>query len=163
MHWTKGEYQVSDEKSLLRVSAIRLLMQQGEWCSGYSEDKIRRLVQKSYWLGLYLKEELIGLARVVTDMETVALVTDFIIDEQHRRHGLGSWLMECLVNHPELRRTSMSLGTQDGDRFFNKFGFERNGGMMHRFPLPDRAPHPSSRPVGFPPKGSAIDRKEDPA
>jgi GNAT superfamily N-acetyltransferase len=156
MNWTNANYVVDDDKSRLRIPEIRSLMQQGEWCADYSEEIIERLIQNSFWLGLFLNGCLVGLARVVTDKETVSLITDFIIDEPHRGNGLGSWLMKCLIAHPELHGTSMSLGTQDADLFFNKFGFERVGSFMHRFQRPDPRPRRSSGSVGFPPKSGSL-------
>ena len=134
MDWTRGEFVVSDNKAGLRVAEIAELMKQGYWCKHYTSEKIARLVEKSFWLGLYANEKLIGFARAVTDKETVTLITDFIVDENYRGGGHGAWLMACLLEHPDLQATSMSLGTQDGDGFFEKYGFERQGAQMHRAP-----------------------------
>ena len=152
MNWTKGDYLVSDDKDRLQTSEIEVLMKQGEWSSKYSPERIERLRIMSFWLGLYLKGQLIGLARMVTDQETVTMITDVIIHEAHQRKGLGSWLLDCLVKHPCLKETSMSLGTQDADRFFERLGFERSGSLMHRFPPPVRSPGITGAPPGFGPK-----------
>ena len=63
MNWTRGEYLVSDEKERLKIPEIAAIMKQGFWCSHYTSDKIARLVQTSFWLGVYLKNRLIGFAR----------------------------------------------------------------------------------------------------
>src|SRR5438128_946005 len=127
MQWTRADFVVSDDKSRLKVGEIAALMKQGYWCKHYTAEKISRLVEKSFWLGLYADEKLVGFARAVTDKETVTLITDFIVDKDYRGSGQGAWLMVCLLEHPDLKETSMSLGTQDADRFFEKYGFERQG------------------------------------
>src|SRR5947209_8149705 len=142
MIWTRGEYLVSDEKERLKIPEIAAIMKQGFWCSHYTSDKIARLVQTSFWLGVYLKNRLIGFARVVTDKTTVSMIMDIIIDKEHQGDGHGAWLMACLLEHPDLNETSMSLGTQGADEFFEKFGFERDGALMHRAPNAPPPPPP---------------------
>ncbi len=160
MKWIKDTFEVNDRKGLLTVDSIKPLFEQGEWCRDYSDDQIRRLIRNSFWLGLYSSATLIGFARMVTDKETVTLITDFIVDSKYRNRGLGSWLIRCLIQHPKLRRTSMSLGTQDADLFFNRFGFERLGSLMHRFVLPEHRPDVVPKVVGFPPKYELQPRRE---
>src|SRR5882672_5816202 len=143
MHLTRGDFVVSDDKARLVVAEIAALMKQGYWCSHYTPEKISRLVENSFWLGLYTNEKLIGFARVVTDKETVTLITDFMVHKEYRGGGHGAWLMACLLEHPDLKETSMSLGTQDGDRFFEKYGFERQGAQMHRAPNTPPPPPPA--------------------
>jgi GNAT superfamily N-acetyltransferase len=142
MIWSRGEFLVSDDKSLLKVPQVAGLMRQGYWCKHYDAEKIARLIEKSFWLGVYLRDELVGFARVVTDKETVTMITDFVVDEKHRKTGHGAWLMACLLEHPELKDTSFSLGTQDADNFFEKFGFTREGSQMHRAPNAPPPPPP---------------------
>jgi GNAT superfamily N-acetyltransferase len=135
MNWTQGNYVVSDEKKRLKVSRIAAIMKQGFWCAGYTKGKIARLVQNSFWIGLYFRGQLVGFTRVITDKETVTTILDFMIHKAHQGQGNGTFLMTCLIEHPYLKNTSMSLGTQTADHFFEKFGFERNGSMMHRWPV----------------------------
>ena len=146
MNWTNGDYLVSDEKDRLKVADVENLIKQGEWCADYSRQKIARLLEKSFWLGVYKEATLVGLARMVTDEETVTMITDVIVDKAHRGRGVGSLLMECLIAHKDLSKTSMSLGTQDADRFFEKFGFERMGSLMHRLLRPQRLPTSQEAP-----------------
>lgn len=142
MNWTRGHFLITDDKARLGVPEIAALMKQGYWSSHYTPEKITRLLANSFWLGLFTRQKLIGLARVVTDKETVTLITDFIVSQEFRGQGHGAWLMSCLLEHPDLKETSMSLGTQDGDRFFEKYGFERQGAQMHRAPNTPPPPPP---------------------
>ena len=163
MNWTRGGFVVSDDKERLKVGQIEALMKQGYWSAHYKADTIARLLQTSFWLGVHLKGTLIGLARVVTDKTTVTLITDFIIHDDYRGNGHGAWLMSCLLEHPDLKETSMSLGTQDADAFFEKFGFERDGALMHRAPNtpPPPAPPPLKPRGRGKPGGAGKKRRED--
>jgi len=153
MIWTRGSFVVSDEKERLKVGEIAGIMKQGYWSAHYKAETIARLLQTSFWLGVFLKGRLIGFARVVTDKTTVTLITDFIIHEDYKGNGHGAWLMSCLLEHPDLKETSMSLGTQDADAFFEKFGFERDGALMHRAPNTPAPPPPP--PLKARPKGKS--------
>ena len=153
MNWTRGSFVVSDDKARLKVGEIVAIMKQGYWSAHYKADTIARLLQTSFWLGVHLKGRLIGFARAVTDKTTVTLITDFIIDEEYRGNGHGAWLMGFLLEHPDLKETSMSLGTQDADRFFEQFGFERDGALMHRVPNTPAPPPPP--PLKARPKGKS--------
>jgi GNAT superfamily N-acetyltransferase len=147
MQWTRGNFLITDDKARLNVPEIAALMQQGYWSSHYTPEKISRLLDNSFWLGLFTRGKLIGFARVVTDKETVTLITDFLVRQDYRGQGHGAWLMGCLLEHPDLKETSMSLGTQDGDRFFEKYGFERQGAQMHRAPNTPPPPPPPPLPT----------------
>jgi predicted GNAT family N-acyltransferase len=153
MHLEEGDFLVSDDTSRLKVQEIHALFQQGDWaCATYSVGKIEKLLTSSFWLGMYLQGQLIGIARMVTDKETVTLITDFIIHKGHRNKGLGSRLMSCLVEHPDLNQTSMCMGTQGQDHFFKRFGFERHGSYMHRYPKPPSPPSKAKALTGWSPK-----------
>jgi GNAT superfamily N-acetyltransferase len=68
--------------------------------------------------------EQVGLARVVTDMVTMAWLTDVYILPEYQSRGLGSWMMDC-VKHtllapndegmPYLRRIMLVTTHRNGD------------------------------------------------
>ena len=126
MEWIRGSYVVSDDKNRLSVPGVQALLRQSYWAKDHTEEKIQKMIEASLCLGLYVNQQLAGFARVVTDKTTFAWITDFIIDEQYRRQEFGSWLMGCLLEHPDLENTSKGLGTQDAEEFFIKFGFTRS-------------------------------------
>lgn len=47
--------------------------------------------------------KLVAFARVLTDFTYKAFIYDVIVLPEHRNHGVGSQLMEALINHPKLR------------------------------------------------------------
>ncbi|MEI9977787.1 MAG: GNAT family N-acetyltransferase [Edaphobacter sp.] len=46
----------------------------------------------------------IGFARVITDCVTYAYPCDVYIVEELRGWGLGSWLIRCVLEHPDLKK-----------------------------------------------------------
>ena len=80
---------------------------------------------------------MLGYARVVTDFAAFAYVGDVFLLEGHRGQGRGTWLMECVFEHPDLqglRRWMLMCGPQSVD-WYKRFGFiepERPGFALHK-------------------------------
>jgi len=129
MEWIRGSFVVSDDKRRLAVPAVQALLLQSYWAKDHSPEKIQKMIENSFCLGVFANEQLIGFTRIVTDKTTFAWITDFIVDEKYRRQEFGSWLMGCLLEHPDLTETSKGLGTQDAEEFFIKFGFTRSSNV----------------------------------
>jgi len=63
-------------------------------------------------------------ARVVTDGATFAWICDVFVDERHRGRGLGSWLIESIVE--DLRQAGVQrlvLATRDAHEVYRRAGF----------------------------------------
>ncbi len=64
-----------------------------------------------------------GLARVVTDYATFAWVCDVFIIPEQRKNGLGKWLIECVVSHPDLKDLRrILLATRDAHELYHQYG-----------------------------------------
>ena len=75
----------------------------------------------------------VGFARVVTDFATFAWLCDLFVVESHRGHGLGKWLVECIVDHPELRDLHIFLlATRDAHELYRHYG------RFEALPPPDK-------------------------
>ena len=49
---------------------------------------------------------------------------DVYVLEEFRGKGLGVWLMECVMSHPDLKGLRrFSLATRDAHGLYKKFGF----------------------------------------
>jgi GNAT superfamily N-acetyltransferase len=64
-----------------------------------------------------------GFARAVTDRARFAWLADVFVLEPHRGRGLGIWLVQTIVEHPELRTLRLMLGTADAHGLYERFGF----------------------------------------
>jgi GNAT superfamily N-acetyltransferase len=73
---------------------------------------------------MYKGETQVGFARVITDRATFAYLADVFVTEGHRERGLGKWLMEVIISHPELQGLRRwMLATRDAHELYRKFGF----------------------------------------
>lgn len=65
-----------------------------------------------------------GFARVITDGATFGYLADVFIDPAHRGKGLGKWLMQNIMQDPELQGfRRWMLATRDAHGLYSQFGF----------------------------------------
>ncbi len=65
-----------------------------------------------------------GFARVVSDLATYAYLADVFIVEDRRGHGLGDWLVESILAHPQLQGLRrVALITRDAGPLYARHGF----------------------------------------
>jgi GNAT superfamily N-acetyltransferase len=135
--WRRGEYEISTERARLDLPAIHeFLSTKSYWARGRSFEMVSRAVEHSLPFGLYRGKRQIGFARVVTDRATFAWLADVYVLEEFRGEGLGKWLVEVVLSHPELQRLRRwILGTRDAHELYRQFGFvelERPELYMHK-------------------------------
>jgi GNAT superfamily N-acetyltransferase len=126
MEWQRGEYVISTDPARLDIESVhRFLSDQAYWSPGVPLDIVRRALAGSVVFGLFHGTDQIGLARVVSDRATFAWLCDVYVLKEHRGHGLGKWLMECVKAHPDLQGLRRwLLATRDAHGLYKQFGFE---------------------------------------
>ena len=126
--WRRDEYLISTERSLLDLGIVHGYLKTSYWAAGVPEDVVRRSVENSLCFGVYSGEEQVGFARVVTDRATFAYLADVFVLEEHRGRGIGKWLVEAVLSHPELRGLRRwMLATRDAHELYRKYGFAELG------------------------------------
>ena len=125
MEWTRGDYRCSDDKSGLDLDFVERELRASYWAATRSREEIAKSIQHSASFGLYHGLEQIGFARVITDFVTFAYLADVIVTERERGHGLGKWMVECILSHPAMRTTTQCLRTRDAQSLYERYGFER--------------------------------------
>jgi len=124
--WRRGDYVISTDPSLLDLDVVHGFLQRSYWAAERPLETVKRSVERSLSFGLYQAKDRrqVGFARVVTDFATFAWLCDVFIDEAHRGQGLGVWLMQTVVGHPELECMRLwVLGTRDAHGLYEKIGF----------------------------------------
>jgi len=115
---------VSTDPTQLDVDAIHGYLEASYWARGIPRAVVERSLRNSLNFGVYHGEDLVGFARVVTDLATFAYVGDVFVIEAYRGRGLSKWLMECILDHPDLRDVRRwHLVTRDAHGLYAKFGF----------------------------------------
>ena len=89
---------------MLDVALIHeFLSHRSYWAQGISRGTVERAISHSLCFGVYAGDHQVGFARITTDYAALAYLADVFILEPYRARGLGKWLVECIVNHPELQ------------------------------------------------------------
>jgi GNAT superfamily N-acetyltransferase len=115
---------VSTDPARLDVGAIHGFLKDSYWARGIPREVVERSLRNSLGFGVYQGDVLVGFARVVTDLATFAYVGDVFVLEAYRGRGLSKWLMECMVEHPDLKELRRwHLATRDAHGLYVKFGF----------------------------------------
>ncbi|HEU5179881.1 MAG TPA: GNAT family N-acetyltransferase [Candidatus Polarisedimenticolia bacterium] len=123
MEWIQGEYTLTDDPGRADIEAIHGLLEKTYWAAGRSRELVALSVGSSLCFSLFHDGSQVGVARVLTDVGATSYLCDVVIDPGHRDAGLGSWLMQVILEHPSVRRTRMLLITRDAQPFYRRLGF----------------------------------------
>lgn len=144
-------FTISTDLRRFNLGQVHALITATYWAAGIPKDTVARSLTGSLCFGLFQGAEQIGLARVVTDRATYAYLCDVIISEPFRGRGLGHWLMETVMTHPDLAGVRrFQLVTRDMHALYAAFGFKASdhpaGHMEIRRPdiyrsPPEQIPH----------------------
>ena len=123
----KKGFQISTEKSLLNVDVIYdYLNNESYWAQGMPREKLENGIEHSICFGVYYQNNQAGFARVITDKATFAYLCDVFILPAFRKKGLSKWLVQTIVNHPDLTGLRRwSLATADAQGLYSQFGFKQ--------------------------------------
>jgi len=123
--WKRNNLMVTTNPDRQDVTAIHAFLTRAYWCEGIPREVVARAVSQSLCFGLFDGTAQVGLARVVTDYTTFAYLCDVYVLESHRGQGLGKWLVECVMAHPQLQGLRrFNLVTRDAHELYTPFGFK---------------------------------------
>jgi GNAT superfamily N-acetyltransferase len=137
MEWTNGNYRVTTDIGQFQFDIVhRYLSEVAYWSPGISREQVERAARHSLAFGLFHGEAQIGYARAITDTVSFAYLADVFVLPEQQRGGLGTWLVECLMSHPELQGLrKMLLTTSSAHTLYARFGFtaiESPGKLMEK-------------------------------
>jgi GNAT superfamily N-acetyltransferase len=118
-------YEISTDKARLDLDVIHGFLRTAYWSPGVEREVVERSIAGSLCFGLYAPDGTqAGFARVITDRATFGYVADVFVLPEHRGQGLGVWLVETLLAHPDLQTLRrVFLGTEDAKTLYERFGF----------------------------------------
>lgn len=122
--YTRGQYWITTDPQKLDVDAIHAYLTRSFWAEGIPKATVAKAVANSLCFGLFDGSAQVGLARVVTDRATYAYLCDVYVLETHRGRGLGKWLIETVMAHPDLQGLRrFQLVTRDAHGLYSRHGF----------------------------------------
>jgi GNAT superfamily N-acetyltransferase len=115
---------ISNDRAELDVALIhRYLAQESYWAQNIALATVETALANSLCFGGYLGARQVAFARVVTDRATFAHLKDVFVLPEFRGKGYGVAIVQAIMDHPDLRRVAMTLGTADAHSLYEKFGF----------------------------------------
>ena len=131
--------EVSTDKSKLDIAFIQHFLKDIYWTAGRTIEDVQTTIDHSFCFGIYLDDQQIGFARVITDYVVFAYMMDVFIDEAYRGKGYSTILIDAMMNEPQLKNVKIwRLATRDAHHVYEKFGFKllaHPGRMMEKIVL----------------------------
>ena len=122
--WKQNGFVVSTDPVRQDVDAIHAFLRHAYWSENIPRATVERALRYSLGFGLFDGAAQVGLARVVTDYTTFAYLCDVYVLASHRGRGLGRWLIECVMAHPQLQGLRrFNLVTRDAHGLYAPHGF----------------------------------------
>ena len=119
-----GEYRITTDPDALDLSVIHGYLARSYWAEGIPRETVERAIASSLCFGVYHGPLQVGFARVISDRVTFAYLCDVFILEDYQGRGLGRWLMEVILAHPELQGLRRwMLATRDAHWLYRQYGF----------------------------------------
>jgi GNAT superfamily N-acetyltransferase len=121
----RGEFVISTDPARLDVEVIHTFLRNSYWATGIPLTVLERSLSGSLCFGLYRGNEQIGFARVISDRATFAYLADVFILEKYRGQGLAKWLLQEIIQHPDLQGLRrFLLATRDAGDLYRQSGFQ---------------------------------------
>ena len=127
----RGTLCLSTDRRRLDHSAVLALLRTTAWGGSLTPAILARAIENSICFAVFDGQTLIAFARAVTDLATYAYWTDVVVAERHRKRGIGRWLSETMLSHPQLQGLRrVSLVTRDATGLYAELGFTRGSGSL---------------------------------
>lgn len=122
---SRDGYEISTDRRRLDLDVVHGFLRGAYWSPGVPRNVVERAIEHSLCFGLYAPGgEQVGFARVVTDRAAIAYLADVFVLPVHRGRGLGVWLIETVLAHPDLQGLRrFELATADAHALYARFGF----------------------------------------
>lgn len=120
----KNEFVLSTDRARMDLDVIHDFLANCYWARGIPRAMVARSIENSLCFAVFTHGKQVGFARVISDFATYAYIGDVFVLEPFRGHGLGKWMMECIMQHPRLQGLRRwSLVTSDAHGLYAPFGF----------------------------------------
>ncbi len=120
----RDAYEISTDRRRLDLDVVHGFLRGAYWSPGVPRDVVERAMEHSLCFGLYAPGGAqAGFARVVTDHAAIAYLADVFVVSAYRGRGLGVWLIETVLAHPDLHGLRrFELATADAHALYARFG-----------------------------------------
>ena len=115
---------ITSDKNKLDLEYITAFISQSYWAKDRTIENMQTCVDNSLNFGVFLGEQQIGYARIVTDYFQFAYLMDVFIDEKYRGLGYSKMLMKHILESELVKDVKVwRLATADAHELYKQFGF----------------------------------------
>ena len=126
--WRRGPLWITTDPSDVDLDVVHAFLTRSYWAWGVTRERVAQSIAGSIPFALFEDGRQVGFARVISDRATFAWLADVFVVPDARGRGLGVWLVETILSHPELQGLRRwSLATRDAHSLYARFGFVRSG------------------------------------
>ncbi len=123
--WRRDGYLLSSDPNAVDSSVVHDFLRQSYWARGIPLEVVQQSLAHSLNFSLRHEQRQIGFARVITDYATFAYVGDVFVLPEYRGQGLATWMMQCVLAHPDLQGLRRwCLMTRDAQPVYARVGFQ---------------------------------------
>src|SRR5438128_7913775 len=127
----RGALRLSTDRQHLDHAAVLALLRTTYWGGSLTPEVLARALQNSICFAIFDGPILIAFGRAVTDLATYAYWTDVVVAKAYRGQGIGRWLADTMLAHPELQGLRrVSLLTRDAAALYARLGFTPGAGSL---------------------------------
>lgn len=120
----RGGLLLSTDRARIDIDGVLAMLHRSHWGGAVTRLVLERSIANSVCIGIYDGARQLAFARAVTDLATYAYLTDVIVIEDARGRGLGSWMIEAILAHPDLQHLRrVALLTRDARELYERYGF----------------------------------------
>jgi ribosomal protein S18 acetylase RimI-like enzyme len=121
----RGDLLLTTDRTRVDLDAVLALLLDSHWGGGMTLPVLERAIANSVTVGvLDGAGRQLGFARAVSDLATYAYLTDVIVAAHARGKGIGSWMIEAILGHPDLQGLRrIALYTRDARALYERYGF----------------------------------------
>lgn len=125
MHKTHNKYELSDDRNRIDGDFVYRELSNSYWAEAIPRALTDKSIANSLCFGVYSNGTQVAFARVISDFATFAYLCDVIVTDAHRGAGIGKWMMEAIMEHPDLQNLRrFMLATLDAHTLYTRFGFQ---------------------------------------
>ncbi len=125
----RGAYALTTDPARVDIDRVHeWLAEQSWWAAGRERDVVVATVAGSLPYSVFVADteavDMVAFARVVTDRVTFAWICDVFVDTAHRGRGLGTWLVNSVVEDLSAQGVKrFVLATKDAHEVYRRCGF----------------------------------------
>lgn len=122
----KEPYLLTTDRSRISLDAVESFLRRSYWAPQRPRERIARSLETSLcFIAIDERDaRAVGFSRVVTDYADFAWLCDVFVEPDFRGAGLGKWLIECVLEHPDLQDLRrVILATSSAHGLYARYGF----------------------------------------